>query len=101
MDDLIDFSVQPFRKFAAQPELPEKGMLITNPPYGQRIGEQKELDSIYRDLKTFADLNPTWSVFLITADKTFESKFGRPADRRRKLYNGRIETCYYQIHGSK
>ena len=65
-------------------------MLITNPPYGQRIGEQKELDSIYQDLKTFADLNPTWSVFLITADKTFESKFGRPADRRRKLYNGRI-----------
>ena len=101
VDDLIDFSVQPFRRFTAQPELPEKGMLITNPPYGQRIGEQKELDSIYRDLKTFADLNPTWSVFLITADKTFESKFGRPADRRRKLYNGRIETCYYQIHGSK
>lgn len=101
VDDLIEFTAKPFSRFAAQPDLPEKGMLITNPPYGQRIGEQKDLDRIYRDLKTFSDLNPTWSVFLITADKTFEEKFGRPADRRRKLYNGRIETCYYQIHGAK
>ena len=52
-------------------------------------------------LKGLTELAPTWSVFLITADKTFEAKFGRPADRRRKLYNGRIETCYYQIHGTK
>ena len=101
VDDLIEFAVRPFRKFAAQEDLPERGMLITNPPYGQRIGEQKELDAIYRDLKTFTEHNPTWSAFVITADKTFESKLGRPADRRRKLYNGRIETCYYQIHGTK
>ena len=101
VDDLIEFSVMPFSRFIAQPDLPEKGMIVTNPPYGQRIGEQKQLDGIYRDLKTFTELAPTWSVFLITADKTFEAKFGRPADRRRKLYNGRIETCYYQIHGKK
>ncbi len=100
VDDLIEFSVQPFRRFT-QAQLPEKGMLITNPPYGQRIGEQKQLDAIYRDLAAFCQGQPTWSAFLITADKTFESKFGRPADRRRKLYNGRIETCYYQIHGSR
>ena len=70
-------------------------------PIVERIGEQKQLDAIYTDLAAFSEANPTWSVFLITADKTFESKFGRPADRRRKLYNGRIETCYYQIHGTK
>ena len=101
VDDMIEFSVQPFRKFAAQSALPEKGMLVTNPPYGQRIGEQKQLDLIYRDLAAFSKQNPSWSVFLITADKSFEKKFGRNADRRRKLYNGRIETCYYQYHGKK
>ena len=101
VDDLIEFSVQPFRKFCARGSLPERGIVLTNPPYAQRIGEQKDLDRIYADLAAFCKVNPSWSVFLITADKTFESKFGRPADRRRKLYNGTIETCYYQIHGEK
>ncbi len=101
VDDLIEFSVRPFRRFCVQDGLPEKGIILANPPYAQRIGEQKDLDAIYADLAAFCKANPTWSVFLITADKTFESKFGRPADRRRKLYNGRIETCYYQIHGTK
>ncbi|MCL2437273.1 MAG: class I SAM-dependent RNA methyltransferase, partial [Clostridiales bacterium] len=44
----------------------------------------------------------TWSFFVITADQNFEKLvFAKPADRRRKLYNGRIETCYYQFHGQK
>ena len=79
----------------------ERGIIITNPPYGQRIGEQDEMDKIYKVLKYFAKDNPTWSLFLITSDKTFEKKFGRPADRRRKLFNGNVEACYYQYHGEK
>jgi len=98
VDDCIEFSVLPFYKFEPQED---HGIIITNPPYGERIGDQKQLDLIYKDLARLCKEDPTWSLFLITADKSFEKKFGRNADRRRKLYNGRIETCYYQYHGKK
>lgn len=78
------------------------GIIISNPPYGERIGEKKEIEKIYGKYNEFFRENPDWSLFLITTDKTVEDKiFGRPADRRRKLYNGRIEVCYYQFHGKK
>ena len=80
----------------------ERGVLITNPPYGQRIGDQEAIDKIYQSYSRFFKENPTWSLFVITADKTIEKKaMGRPAERRRKLYNGRLEVCYYQFHGEK
>ncbi|MBR0131425.1 MAG: class I SAM-dependent RNA methyltransferase [Firmicutes bacterium] len=79
----------------------DHGVIITNPPYGQRIGEQEEIDAIYKTLKNFSRENPGWSIFLITADESFETKFGRPADRRRKLFNGNLKSCYYQYHGKK
>ena len=80
----------------------ERGVLITNPPYGQRIGDQEAIDKIYQSYSRFFKVNPTWSLFVITADKTIEKKaLGRPAERRRKLYNGRLEVCYYQFHGEK
>jgi len=80
----------------------EGGIIITNPPYGQRIGDQDSMDKLYEDFSAFLKANPTWSMFAITPDKTAEQKiFGRPADRRRKLYNGRMEVCYYQYHGKK
>lgn len=46
----------------------------------------------WRAFKTFED----WSYFIITSDKSFEKEFGRKADKRRKLYNGRLECCFYQ-----
>ena len=80
----------------------ESGVIVTNPPYGERIGDRASIDSIYEVYRRFFTEHPSWSLFAITADKTIESKaFGRPADRRRKLYNGRLEVCYYQFHGQK
>ena len=78
------------------------GIVITNPPYGERIGEEKQIEAIYRGFGRFFNENPDWSLFMITTDKEAEEKvMGRKADRRRKLYNGRLETCYYQFHGQK
>lgn len=78
------------------------GIIITNPPYGERIGEAQQIENIYKKYRSFFSENPTWSLFLITTDKELEEKaVGRPADRRRKLYNGRLEVCYYQFHGKK
>jgi len=76
-------------------------MIIGNPPYGQRIGDKEDLSKIYSSLRSFIALNPTWSLFLITPDKSFEKAMGREADRRRKLFNGDIEACYYQYYGTK
>ena len=78
-----------------------RGVIIGNPPYGKRIGEAEQLPGIYAALKGFLQENPTWSLFLITSDKEFEKAMGRPADRRRKLYNGDLEVCYYQYYGEK
>ena len=99
VDDCIDFSNIPVSRLKASDDY---GIIITNPPYGQRIGEKEKINRIYGDLKRFFYNNPTWSLFLVTSDKEFEAIFSeKPADRRRKLYNGRIEICYYQYYGTK
>ena len=99
VDDCIDFKIMPFSKIEAEEG---NGIIITNIPYGERIGEEKELKRIYADMGKFFSENPTWSLFLITSDRSFEKRaLKRPADRRRKLYNGRIETTYYQYYGKK
>ena len=99
VDDCIIFKTMDMAKLSAREN---SGIIITNPPYGERIGEEKQIETIYKKYRTFMAENPTWSLFLITTDKTVEGKImGRPADRRRKLYNGRLEVCYYQFHGKK
>ena len=75
------------------------GCLITNPPYGERIGEEAEVRTLIRQLGRVAAGYPTWSVFAISPTPTFEQEFGRPASKRRKLFNGRIECQYYQYLG--
>ncbi|MEG2298463.1 MAG: class I SAM-dependent RNA methyltransferase [Anaerovoracaceae bacterium] len=80
----------------------DRGIIITNPPYGERIGDQKGIFEIYRGFARFFEENKDWSLFLLTSDKEAEEQVtGRPADRRRKLYNGRIQVCYYQYYGEK
>ena len=97
--DLIRFSVA---DVSALKTKALSGVLISNPPYGERIGDREAIDHIYDSWKKFFGENPTWSLFALTSDKTIEEKvFGKPADRRRKLYNGRMEVCYYQFHGKK
>ncbi len=99
VDDCIVFKCMDMRKIQAREP---RGIIITNPPYGERIGEAKQIAAIYRKYNEFFKENPTWSLFMITTDKEVEQKImGRPADRRRKLYNGRLEVCYYQFHGAK
>lgn len=77
------------------------GCLITNPPYGQRMGEVDEVEELYRQMPLVLRKLPTWSHYIITAFEQFEDLIGRKADRRRKLYNGRIACTYYQFHGPR
>ena len=76
-------------------------VVISNLPYGKRIGNDAGIKDIYRHIKEIMDECPNWSFFLITSDKMLEKEIGRRADRRRKMYNGTIETQFYQFHGAK
>lgn len=98
VDDCIAFEVKPVQEMT----LPgEYGVLITNPPYGERIGELREVENMYRALGAHMKTDPTWSAYVITSMETFETFFGRKADRKRKLFNGRIKTDYYQFEGPR
>ncbi|GAB4144321.1 MAG: class I SAM-dependent RNA methyltransferase [Planctomycetaceae bacterium] len=77
------------------------GCLICNPPYGERVGELAEAEALYREMAGVLAGLETWSFYVLTSHPKFESLFGRKADRRRKLYNGRIECTYYQYHGKR
>lgn len=98
VDDCITFEVKSCKDIV----LPgDYGVLITNPPYGERIGELKEVEDLYRALGAIMKGNPTWSTYLITSMEYFETLFGRKADKKRKLFNGRIKTDYYQFEGPR
>lgn len=77
------------------------GFIITNPPYGERIGNAKEVENLYEDMgRTFQELKD-WSYFVITSYEDFENCFGEKSDKNRKLYNGRIKCYYYQYFGAE
>ena len=79
----------------------EYGCLVTNPPYGGRIGEREEIREVYRAMPGVFRRLPTWSFFILTARRDFERVFGQKADRRRKLYNGDVECTYFQFLGPR
>lgn len=75
------------------------GCIITNPPYGERLGEMRQVEQLYNRMgKKFMEFD-TWSWYIIASHPDFERFFGRMADKKRKLYNGRLQCCYYQYFG--
>lgn len=96
--DQVHFQHRPFASLASQRKF---GCLVTNPPYGERIGEERELQELYESIPAVLRGLPTWSHFILTAYPNFQAVIQRSADRRRKLYNGRIECIYYQFHGPR
>ncbi|WP_342668694.1 class I SAM-dependent RNA methyltransferase [endosymbiont 'TC1' of Trimyema compressum] len=77
------------------------GIIIANPPYGERMGSAESVQPLYKYMGGFYEEHPTWSCYFLTAYKDFEKVFGQKASRRRKLYNGKIECTYYQYLGPK
>ena len=77
------------------------GFLITNPPYGERLQEKKELPALYRMIGERYRKLDSWSMYLITAYENAEQDIGQKADRNRKIYNGMMKTYYYQFLGPR
>jgi len=78
------------------------GIVISNPPYGVKLGELRAINQIYIALnKTFRKKNG-WSVYILTADKKFPDYFKRSRPNKvRKLYSGALEVNYYQYFGDR
>lgn len=77
------------------------GVVVTNPPYGERLGTKTEIQELYRDFGEKFRALDTWSVYLITSMEDFEYFYGKKANRKRKLFNGKIKTNFYQFYGPK
>lgn len=81
--------------------LEKNAQLVTNPPYGERIGEAKAVESMYGKIGELMEDNPSLNVYLMTSNKEFEEIVGKKATKRRKLFNGYIETTFFQYWGVK
>lgn len=77
----------------------EPGVMIANPPYGERLDNVRAAHAVARQLGKLQQRNPGWSLCAFSADMGFEREYGRRATRRRRYYNGRIE-CEYHIFES-
>lgn len=98
VDHMIHFQQRPVSALSH----PQKyGFIISNPPYGERLEEKKNLPALYREIgERFAALD-SWSMYLITAYADAEKAIGRKADKNRKIYNGMMKTYFYQFMGPK
>lgn len=74
----------------------EGGVFLCNPPYGERIGDKRVTQAVAKQLYLLKQRSPGWSLCAITADTYFEKNAGRRADKKRRLYNGRLE-CEFMI----
>lgn len=77
------------------------GYLISNPPYGERIKDEEYVVFLYKTLGEIMRKHSSWSVYILTSYKQFEKVYGKKATKKRKLFNGFIETHYYQYFGEK
>ena len=85
----------PLRETLAAAMVQLSGILIGNPPYGQRMLEQQSAQRLYAALGRHLKYADGWKKFIITSEPEFEHYFGRRADKKRKLYNGMIKCDYY------
>lgn len=80
----------------------EKGAIICNPPYGDRLLDEEKVERLYRLMGDIFQMRfPKWSYYIITSYEAFERTFGKKATKNRKLYNGGLKCYYYQYYGSK
>lgn len=98
VSDTVRVFRQDARKISADGR---RGTIVTNPPYGERLGTRAEVEQLYREIGVhFRSLSP-WQVYVITSHPSFEKFYGKRADKVRKLYNGMLPCYLYQFFKNK
>ncbi|MFS0576326.1 class I SAM-dependent RNA methyltransferase [Sporosarcina sp. 179-K 3D1 HS] len=77
------------------------GVLVGNPPYGERLGEIEEAEEMAQVLGDVMKDHPSWSVYMLSSLENFETMYGKKATKKRKLFNGFIRTDFYQFWGQR
>ena len=98
VDDVVRFEQADAMQFDRQTE---RGVIVTNPPYGERIMEKQEAETLYRGFGQALSRCENWSLYLLSSHTEFERCFGRQADKKRKLYNGMIKCELFMYFKSK
>lgn len=98
VDKLIHFQKRPVEELS---HAKKYGFIITNPPYGERIEEKKNLPALYKTIGERYKALDSWSLYMITSYENAEKDIGRKADKNRKIYNGMMKTYFYQFQGPK
>ena len=94
LEGWLDWECTPLQELH-RPE--EHGVFLCNPPYGERISDKKSCEQLYHDLRLLKQRHPGWSLCAISSDPMFERAYGKRADKKRRLYNGRLE-CEFLIY---
>jgi len=94
--DSVLFQRKPVQEFSTKSRY---GCIVTNPPYGERMKNDREVMELYRDMGRIFRALDSWSYFILTSHEGFEKAFGKKSDKNRKLYNGKIKTYLYQYLG--
>lgn len=93
VDKYIQFQKRDFMEFSTSKKY---GFVVSNPPYGERIGEKESLDRLYKHMGYIKEKLDGWDFNILTSFEPFEKIFGRKSTKNRKLYNGKIKCYYYQ-----
>lgn len=96
--DIITFKQMQARDFTSTLT---DGVVVTNPPYGERIGEIEVIEQVIQDFGNVMAKYPTWSVYMLSSMENLEELYGKKATKKRKLFNGFIRTDLYQYWGQK
>ena len=78
----------------------DTGIIVCNPPYGERMMEQSSAQRLYSALGRHLKFANNWRQYIITSEPDFEHYFGRRSDKKRKFYNGKIQCNYYMFTDS-
>lgn len=98
VENMIHFQQKPLSELSSSKKY---GFIITNPPYGERLEEQKDLPVLYKQIgEVFGSLD-SWSYYIITGYEDAEKHIGKKANKNRKIYNGMMKTYFYQYMGPK
>ncbi|MBQ8425382.1 MAG: class I SAM-dependent RNA methyltransferase [Clostridia bacterium] len=98
VEQYIHFQVLDMKNFKSDEEY---GIIISNPPYGDRLSTKDEVKKIYKNFAQMFKGLKDWSCYILTDVKEFESIMGKKATKKRKLYNARIECTYFSFMGNK
>ena len=96
VEKYIRFSVADARKFTCEQKY---GVLLSNPPYGERLSEEKEVRDLMKGLGKMFRALPDWNAYILTSLPDFERYFGKSADKKKKLFNANLVCGFYSYVG--